>query len=144
MITRAPRATKVKTINQKKLPAISSIVTSGLLIFMMIKPLKRSGLIWRPGRLAAFLLMGEQESFTIGGCKTLFAFASHSFFQHAVRYMVQNGYVVKIGKVANNKRPRSLYALTHKGRELHTKIYRTMMRYARENYKGHKTKSRII
>lgn len=137
------RATKVKAINQKKLPGVSSIVTSGLLLFIIIRALKKVGLAWRPGRLAAFLIMGEQESFTVGACRPLFAFSSVAFFPKVVRYMEKNGYVVKVGKVAWKTRPRTLYALSYTGRQLHTKIYRTMMRYASEHYKGHKTKSRV-
>lgn len=138
------RATKIKAINQKKLPGISSIVTSGLLLFIMVKALRKNGIKWRPGRLAAFLLIGEQESFTIAACRTLFAYSAYTFFPKVVKYFEEVGYVVKIGKVANGRRPRILYALSHTGRQLHAKIYRTMMRYAAEHYKGHKTKSRVI
>lgn len=118
----------------KKYNQVSTIVTSGILLIVIAKKIG-----WRRYRLAAFLLMGEREAFTIKGCKDYFNCISPTYFKYVTSQMEEKGYVTR-----NHRTKRGfVYTLTPTGRAFYDKLYKAMRRYHRKNFEGHKHKSRI-
>jgi hypothetical protein len=118
----------------KRYSQVSTIVTSGILLITIAKKIG-----WRRYRLAAFLLMGETECFTIGANKQYFYCVSKAYFGYVVKAMEEKGYLARNGRVASG----IVYTLTPAGRTFYDKLYKAMRRYYRANFDGHKHKSRI-
>jgi hypothetical protein len=119
----------------KKNAMASNFALYGLLMIMTAKKIG-----WRRSRLAAFLIMGEGDAFTIPACRDYFNCVSKDYFKFVTAALVKKGLVVRNGKA---KQGRILYTLSPSGRDFYKKVHRAMMNYCQEHYKNHKSKSRI-